>query len=119
MQVLIVEDFEPEAFLLASLIASLSSRVDIAHTMAEAWQWLRGQIKYDVVFFDLTLKDSIPQKSIEAVEEMKHLAKIVVVTGNPDPAMEQSAMAAGAHSYLLKHDPDFADKVRAHLVAIA
>ncbi len=109
--ILIIEDYEAEAFLLASLIERVGRQVEIAHTMADAWRRLRSRFRYDVVFFDLTLTDALPVHAIEALKEMSSLAKIVIVTGNDDETLKQRALEAGAHDYILKHDPNYAERV--------
>ncbi len=113
MKILIIEDSSPSAYLLASMCESVGREVDIACTMAEGWKRLKSGDKYDVVFLDLGLTDSMPHESLAIVPEMRQYARVVIVTGYMNP--EYRTLAVLADAFFLKDDPDFADKVLAQI----
>lgn len=114
MNILIIEDQSPEAYLLASLCEGNSRRVEMAATIPEAWERLSDE-EFDIVFLDLTLPRSNAFETLDEVPAIKRKSRCVIVTGNQNPALLQRATELGADAYLMKHDPDFADKVLAQL----
>ncbi len=112
MSILVVEDDTPSANFLASLCESLGNRTEIAPTMHEALMKLYGKTQYRIVFLDLTLMDSAPHDSLEAVEKMKRWARVVIVTGNDSPELKSKAISSGADGWVEKNDPLFPDRIR-------
>lgn len=110
MSVLIVEDDRPSANLLASLCELEGKRTEIAATLALAMERLNSR-SFDVVFLDLTLMDSTPEGSVDAITAMKQRSSVVVVTGNSSEDLRTRAIANGADGYLDKNDPNFAERV--------
>ncbi len=115
MNILIVEDYSPAAFLLEALCQGAGRLVEIAYTMQAARDKLWGKTKFHLVFLDLTLADSSPEDSIDYVKILKQKAKVVIVTGNENPALRKAAIDQGADGYLEKNNPNFADDVLAQL----
>lgn len=118
MRVLIIEDYSPAAFLLASLCESVGRIVEIAYTMQSAREKLFGKEQYDLVFLDLTLTDSSPEDSLAEVAMVRKRAPVVVVTGNESSELKTIALANGAADYLEKNDPNFTERVIAVLTSL-
>ncbi len=107
MNVLIVEDVVPEAFLLAALVKGASNRVEIAHTMRDAWRWLNGKNGFDVVVLDLLLPDSTREMTMDSIPKIKESGrKVVVVTGRLTPEIQRIAMSSGADGCVYKGKPE-------------
>ncbi len=117
MNILIIEDHSPEAYLLASLCEGIDRKVDMVETIKEAWSRLTYCI-YDIVFLDLTLPPSGAHETVKEVPAIKKLSRCVIVTGNQDPALADEAKQLGADSFLSKNDPEFADRVLKQLEAV-
>ena len=111
MRVLIIEDYSPAAFLLASLCESVGRIVEIAYTMRSAREKLSSRERYDLVFLDLTLTDSSPEDSLAEVTMVRHKTPVVIVTGNESTELKSLALANGAADYLEQRDPNFSDRV--------
>jgi len=113
VNILVIEDNQPSAFLLASLCQGNGREVSVANTMAQAREKLTGA-RFELIFLDLGLTDSTPKESIAAISELKTLAQVVVITtGYENPSLRESAKDADA--FLLKDDPNFADRVMSYL----
>ncbi len=117
MNILIIEDQGPAAFILASLCEGAGRSVDMVETLHDAWARLADRI-YDIVFLDLTLPPAGPAETLKEVPAIKKLTRCVVVTGNQDPLIEEEAKEVGADSFLSKHDPEFADRVMKQLAEV-
>jgi len=116
VNVLIIEDFAPEAFIFAALLKRVARRVEIAHTMAEAWEWLKRKNGFDVVVLDLALPDSTRQMSLDSIREIRGTGrKVVVLTGHVDADTEATAIACGADACFYKGNPDLASCLQARL----
>ena len=111
MNILIIEDHGPEAFLLASLCEAAMRNVEMAFSLAEAWAKLAGPKVYDIIFLDLTLPGSSARETVQLVPEIKKKSRVVIVTGNEDPVLQESATRLGADGFLYKHDPEYADRI--------
>lgn len=114
MKILIIEDRTPEAYLLASLCEGPFRVVQMVETLAQAWRHLTN-VRFDVVFLDLTLPGSDPLETLNEVPAIKKLSRCVIVTGNQNPAFPERAKEVGADAFLLKDDPEFADRVLSQL----
>ncbi len=116
MHVLIVEDYGHAALLMAGLCELAGAKTEIAGAMQEAKGKFAEQRRYDLIFLDLQLPDSSPIESLQELPELKSNARVVVVTGYDSPELRTAA--GSADGYLLKDDPDFANKVMAQLAAL-
>ncbi len=112
MKILIIEDNNPSAWLLASALQTVTTDVDVANTMAGAWQFIEASnFPYRVVFLDLGLSDSTPDESIQAIERLKQKAKVVAITtGYENTRIRELCKKADA--FLFKYDLDFFDKAK-------
>lgn len=76
--------------------------VKVAYTGQEALDLINDNV-FDLILVDLKL--STPISGIEVVRTFKSLqpqGKVAVITGYPDPALVEEAMAVGADAYLSK-----------------
>lgn len=106
MRILIVEDDEPLAGLIARYFRPLTSIAPvIARNMTEAMQEINRVPPVDLVTLDLALPDSTPLETLGRIKEMKAInpnAIIVVVTGTVKPEMEGEVMSSGADGFMQK-----------------
>ncbi len=116
MRILLVEDYEPLAFLLLSICQKIGNQVDAVFTLADAFVKLDEMPPCDVIFLDLTLLDSGPESTIAAIPKLKAKAgKLVVMTGNPKEELVVTAMKLGADDYIINNHPDFAGIVQSYM----
>ncbi len=107
MNILIIEDVEPYAFLLAALVKGASNRVEIAHTMADGWKWLNGKNGFDVVVLDLWLPDSSVSETLGEIQKIKKTGrKVVIVSGRLTAEAEKTALDLGADGCISKGNPE-------------
>jgi CheY-like chemotaxis protein len=103
--VLIVEDFEPEADVIGYLIDSYESKmkfnVDHVGTGNEAITIFRKK-QHDVVILDLTLPDIYGLDVLEEMKKWKPDVHVVIVTGHDDRETAVQAMKMGASEYIVK-----------------
>jgi two-component system, cell cycle sensor histidine kinase and response regulator CckA len=107
LHVLLVEDDDAYAALLASDLDAIQARMDVRRvaSMLAAEQALRAA-PVDAILLDLGLPDSV---GIDTVERMHALAPgvpIVVVTAHDDEAVALQAVQQGADDYLVKGSAD-------------
>lgn len=118
MKMLLIEDQPLLRAMIVRLINGMTSKIVEAETLEEAMTACHNE-EFDVIMFDLVLPDSIAERSLSMIAEMKRLANahVLVVSGWPDPGLKQKALDAGADSFLEK-DVAFASKSRAFLMAL-
>jgi CheY-like chemotaxis protein len=105
MRVLIVEDSEPLAKLIAGYIQPIATNIMIAPDMATAMAELRKVPAFDIVTLDLNLPDSGVLDTLKRVVEIKQLnpdCLLVVITGMVSPEQEKLALDAGADGFMHK-----------------
>ena len=105
IDVLLVEDDEGEAFVIARLLGeAVDVRFTVAHvtTLKSCLQYLELR-KPDIVLLDLSLPDFHGYDTV--VEYTKHAeTPFLVLTGNDDMHMAARSMGLGAQDYVLKND---------------
>lgn len=117
IRVLLVEDYEPDAFLVRRLLGKWpGSRFAIrsAHSLEAALQALRSE-KYDAVVLDLALPDSAGVATLASIAAFDPCLPIVVLTGYDQPGRQKQALEMGASAYLSKERIGAAELARAIL----
>lgn len=63
---------------------------------------------YNICLLDLRLRDTGQEEALAAIRFIKsHKCAVVVITGIPDPTLEQKAKEAGADYFVRKGGPNF------------
>jgi serine phosphatase RsbU (regulator of sigma subunit) len=116
--VLVVEDDEGDALLVAELLEDALPRMGIVHrrTLAEALGSLDGGI--DCVLLDLGLPDSVGLDALARLRLAAPAIAVIVLTGLDDEAAGVAAVNAGAQDYLVKGRVDAGLLTRAVRYAI-
>lgn len=120
IRVLLVEDNAADARLVAEYLDEDSPGgfvIDRVDRLSSALERLR-QGSYDAVLLDLSLPDSSPARTLEAVQTVTDVA-LVVFTGSADAAEGLSALGSGAQDFLSKSYAAAADVARSVRYAIA
>ncbi len=108
VQILIIEDNEEHATLLARLLESAGDRSfesHIAHSLAEGVHILRQQAM-DLVLLDLSLPDSVGVATFTAVSKAAPHVPVVVLSGLGDVSLALEVVQNGAQDYLVKGHVD-------------
>lgn len=108
MRVLLVEDESAEARLVQLVLSEPEGErceLEQVRTLQEAVTCLANG-RFDVVLLDLTLPDSHGVSSVEKLRRASPSTPIVVLTGNEDPALSETAIALGARGFYHKSDVD-------------
>lgn len=95
------------AALIAATLGLCCDRVDIAGSLANAFERLKIR-NYTLAILDLSLPDSGPTRSFCAVSDLKiaGAARVVIITGaDLTPELHQNARIAGAEAIYCKSDP--------------
>ena len=102
LTVLLVEDDDADALLVAELFADGHAPVDLrrARTVDSALT----QLDVDCVLLDLGLPDAVGITALERVITAPQSPAVVVLTGLTDTGQGLRAVAAGAQDYLVKGD---------------
>jgi len=98
---LLVDDMNEDALLLASLLAPLKARIVIARSAEEAWTILDGQA-VELVVTDLNM---LGASGLDLARELlgRHdVPAVIFMTGSPRAEDEIAAFALGAVAYLQK-----------------
>lgn len=114
MRLLIVEDNERLAGLMAKLVADHGLVADIASTVVEARTAL-GLVDYDVVLLDLSLPDGDGRDVLNAIRKSHCNVFVLVVTARGDVVTRVQALNAGADDYIVKpfSDDELVARIRA------
>ena len=106
MKILVLEDEEPLADLLAGRLSKAGHQVRAAYSAAQALEALTAQ-PVDLILSDLMLPDAHGIELMPRLLERSPSAKVVVMTGTGSTATAVKAMKAGAEDYLEKpFDPE-------------
>ena len=116
MRILIVEDNERLAALIAALVTDNGHMADIAETVGAARAAL-GRGGYDLVLLDLSLPDGDGHAVLEEAREGDGGAYVLVVTARGDVGNRVRALNAGADDYIVKPFSDEELVARIHAVA--
>lgn len=104
IHLLLVEDNRADARLFEELISEIPGRpfsITVATTLADA---LARATDHDLVFLDLSLPDAHGIETVTQMAAANRGLPIVVLTGNDDPRIWESAVRAGAQDYLTKSE---------------
>lgn len=116
MNVLIVEDYKPDAFVIAAMLRKVATRIEIASNLKEAYKWIRKKNGFDVVMLDLGLPDSDRDSTLQAVKEIKGSGrKVVIMSGQSIEDITCENGHYGADACFSKNDPDFLQSLKAQL----
>lgn len=115
MKVLIIDDDKPWAEIAAALLRSVTTRVLVATTWAEAAMTIAKPNGFDVVIVDLNLPDSPADVTLRRIRDIIHTGrKVVVMTGaDVSEFIRSAAKGSGALECYYKGDINFADKISA------
>ncbi len=108
IRVLLVEDNEGDAELIAELIAErMGPAIDLVHAvrLREACELLERET-VDVVLLDLSLPDGHGMESVARMREAAPGLPLVVLTSLDDQPTALAAVHAGAQDYLVKGEDD-------------
>jgi serine phosphatase RsbU (regulator of sigma subunit) len=105
MQVLLIEDDDGDAFLVAELLLEAAAPVTLhrARSMAEARPMLATAA---CVLLDLGLPDTRELEGMRWLREHLPQVAVVVLTGRADEHLGEEAVRAGAQDYLVKGQVD-------------
>ncbi len=116
MRILIIDDYRPLGYILSAMCQKIGNQVDVVFTLAEAMDKLDEIPPCDVIFLDLTLLDSGPNATIEAIKRLRAKAKkLVIMTGNSREDFVVRAMNEGADDYVFKNDTNFTSVVQSYM----
>lgn len=105
MRLLLIEDEESAVQVTKRLLGPFASLIHATPRLALAKKMVTEH-SYDVVILDLSLLDSDREQSIEAIPELKRLAKapVIVATGWPSDEIKQQCLNAGADAFVAKNE---------------
>jgi DNA-binding response OmpR family regulator len=122
VNVLVIEDDAQWACVLAAIASSeAAAHVRIAHTFREGWARMVAE-PFDAVLLDLTLPDSTPEQTLEAMNQMKYISarSVIVVTGaETTPGFVAMVKAMGADECVSKDVATVQSRLLAALGATA
>jgi CheY-like chemotaxis protein len=101
LQVLIADDYPP---MVAALRGLLSAEYDVVETVADGAALLEAvaRLQPDVVVADLNLPGVSGLEACREIVRSNSRIRVILVTGLPDDAVRQRAIAAGAHGFIAK-----------------
>lgn len=105
MRVLLVEDDDADAFLVAELLAERSDQI-VMHRVETLAHALGSPVRVDCVLLDLQLPDAVGLTAVTRLRQHAPGTAVVVLTGQHDEAVGIAAVAAGAQDYLVKDQVD-------------
>ncbi len=105
LRVLLVEDDDGDALLVAELIAETSVPV-VIDRLTTIGQALSGPVEADCVLLDLHLPDADGFTALTRLRQHAPGAAVVVLTGRRDERAGVAALASGAQDYLVKDQVD-------------
>jgi DNA-binding NtrC family response regulator len=99
---LLVVDDEPAVLKVTQkLLERRGYRVIACHTAEEALAWLEREV-FDVVLSDVQMPGMDGLGLLRAVRKREADLPVILVTGNPSPETESTALEQGAFQYLTK-----------------
>jgi CheY-like chemotaxis protein len=102
MRILIVDDDPHMVEVLAHFLEPITSKIETTSRLQTAIE-LSTTRKFNVIILDLLLEDSTKEKTLDAIKIFKsHQSAVVVVSGVPEPTIEQQAKQAGADAFVPK-----------------
>ncbi|MEN6474309.1 MAG: response regulator [Syntrophaceae bacterium] len=99
--ILIVEDDQGLAELIADALRTIGNICEIALTGAQALSWL-GANHADLILLDYSLPDMKGNAFVDAMQGLAGAGPFLVITGQGDERIAVEMMKAGAHDYLPK-----------------
>ncbi len=106
MKILIVEDDEPMALILSTLMRSMG-KICIVHTIREAMDSIVDKT-VDLLMLDLKLPDSTMSETLGQIRALKaFVPKVVVMTGAYVPDITKLVIDSGADACFYKGDAQF------------
>lgn len=106
IQILLVEDFEPDAVLLREKLRlrhEVSYTLSRVRSMAEAREWLGGSYA-DVILLDMNLGDSAGLDTVSSMVDLAEESAVVVLTGIAERELALRALEYGAQDFLVKDE---------------
>lgn len=103
-RILLIEDNEGDAFFFEELLRQIPAfkfSLTVATRLKAGIESLRSE-KFDIVFTDLGLPDSMGLDTLKALHELDKIIPIVVLTGLNDEEKGFQALSFGAQDYLIK-----------------
>lgn len=101
MRLLIIEDSERLAALMAKILTDSGHVVDVAENLDMAHTSIKT-VEYDVVILDLSLPDGDGREVLDNLRQNKHNALVLVATARGDVFSRVQALDAGADDYIVK-----------------
>jgi ActR/RegA family two-component response regulator len=104
ISVLIVEDDDNFAKVLAQILATCGLKVFRVSTLTEAMSEAAIQ-QPNVILLDLSLPDSPLDNTVRAIPEIKEMApdsQVCVLTGHTEKGLEEKVLSMGAVSFSMK-----------------
>ncbi len=104
MKVLYVEDNAADADLVRHCLAREKGyTVNIAPTLAQAYEYLKATNDFDLVLSDLRLPDGTGLDLLAWIRTQNQPLAVVIVTGSGDQDAAVAALKTGADDYIVKH----------------
>ncbi len=117
-RILIVEDQREVSRLLRSALETLEAELEVVEIPSgEEAILYSSRNKIDLLVSDYRLPGMTGIELMRKVQKNHHQAKIILVTGQPDPKIRKEVAEAGADAFFIKPIPmaDFLDAVERHL----
>ncbi len=115
MRLLVVEDNERLAQLMARLLAENQFTTDVVSTVEEAEAALE-LVAYDLILLDLSLPDGDGRDILRALRRRGHASRILVITARAEVVERVATLNDGADDYLVK--PFSLDELLARIRAL-
>jgi DNA-binding response OmpR family regulator len=115
MRLLVVEDNERLAELMARLLSENRFTADVVSTVEEARAAV-DLVDYDLILLDLSLPDGDGREILRSLRRGGHAARILVITARAEVVERVAALNEGADDYLVK--PFSLDELLARIRAL-
>ncbi len=115
MRLLVVEDNERLAELMARLLAENRFTADVVSTVEEASAAV-DLVDYDLILLDLSLPDGDGREILRSLRRAGHATRILVITARAEVVERVAALNDGADDYLVK--PFSLDELLARIRAL-
>jgi DNA-binding NarL/FixJ family response regulator len=112
LQVVIADDYAP---MVTALRRLLSAECDVVETVADGAALLESvaRLQPDVVVADLNLPSVSGLEACREIVKANSGIRVILLTGVPDDAVRQRAIAAGAHAFIGKAlAPDLLEAIK-------